>query len=129
MENTLTQRIARYAAAAIATPLPAAVMDKAKHHVLDTIAAMVSGATLEPGRIARDYVAGLGGHRWSKGGCQTVHGLSRLRARIDLRCEHPIKWVRFGQNSRVRPALLPCPMRLSSGIHLHVAFLVAMRGH
>jgi len=54
MENTLTKRIARYAAAAIAMPLPAAVMDKAKHHVLDTIAAMVSGATLEPGVIARN---------------------------------------------------------------------------
>ena len=54
MDNSLTQRIARYAVAAIATPLPAAVMDKAKHHVLDTIAAIVSGATLEPGVISRN---------------------------------------------------------------------------
>ena len=57
----LTRRIADYAVAAAATPLPEGVVEKAKHHVLDTIAAMVSGATLPPGRFARDYVRGLGG--------------------------------------------------------------------
>jgi 2-methylcitrate dehydratase PrpD len=57
----LTQRIADYAAAAAQAPLSDAVAEKAKHHVLDTIAAMVSGAALAPGILARDYVAGLGG--------------------------------------------------------------------
>jgi len=57
----LTGRIADYAVAAAAAPLPDAVIEKAKHHVLDTIAAMVSGAALPPGRLARDYVRGLGG--------------------------------------------------------------------
>ena len=57
----LTRRIADYAVAAAATPLPEGVVEKAKHHVLDTIAAMVSGAALPPGRFARDYVRGLGG--------------------------------------------------------------------
>ena len=49
----LTRRIADYAVAAAATPLPEGVVEKAKHHVLDTIAAMVSGAALPPGRLAR----------------------------------------------------------------------------
>ncbi len=57
----LTRRIADYAVAAAATPLPEGVVEKARHHVLDTIAAMVSGAALPPGRFARDYVRGLGG--------------------------------------------------------------------
>ena len=57
----LTQRIADYAVAAAGRPLPDHVVEKAKHHVLDTIAAMVSGAALPPGRLARDYVRSLGG--------------------------------------------------------------------
>jgi 2-methylcitrate dehydratase PrpD len=57
----LTQRIADYAAAAARRPLPDHVVEKTKHHVLDTIAAMVSGAALGPGIIARDYVAAMGG--------------------------------------------------------------------
>jgi 2-methylcitrate dehydratase PrpD len=57
----LTRRIAAYAAAAAATPLPDPVLLKARHHVLDTVAAMVSGAALSPGQHGRDYVASLGG--------------------------------------------------------------------
>jgi 2-methylcitrate dehydratase PrpD len=57
----LTRRIADYAIAAAGAPLPEPVVEKAKHHVLDTIAAMVCGAALAPGRLARDYVRSLGG--------------------------------------------------------------------
>src|SRR6186713_72961 len=41
--------------------LPAAVAEKTKHHVLDTIAAAVSGSRLLPGRKAISYVKGRGG--------------------------------------------------------------------
>ena len=41
--------------------LPPAVVEKTKHHVLDTIAAMVSGSRLLPGRKAISYVKTLGG--------------------------------------------------------------------
>jgi 2-methylcitrate dehydratase PrpD len=57
----LTERIAAYAADAVAIPLPDPVEEKARHHILDTIAAMVSGAALGPGQIGRDYVESLGG--------------------------------------------------------------------
>jgi 2-methylcitrate dehydratase PrpD len=43
--------------------LPAAVAEKTKHHVLDTLAAMVSGSRLLPGRKAISYVKSLGGAR------------------------------------------------------------------
>ena len=36
-------------------PVPANVALKTKHHILDTIGAMVSGTTLEPGRLAIKY--------------------------------------------------------------------------
>jgi 2-methylcitrate dehydratase PrpD len=42
-------------------PLPPAVTEKTKHHVLDTIAAMVSGSRLLPGKKVISYVKTLGG--------------------------------------------------------------------
>lgn len=45
-------RLADYMSAAAHRPLPAAVVEQAKFHVLDTIAAMISGSTLGPGQAA-----------------------------------------------------------------------------
>ena len=53
--------LARYIAAAPRKALPANVVEKTKHHVLDTLAAMISGAKLLPGRKAISYVKTLGG--------------------------------------------------------------------
>src|SRR5689334_6288657 len=44
--------LSTYMAAAKDRALPAAVAEKAKHHILDTFAAMVSGSELPPGRAA-----------------------------------------------------------------------------
>ena len=44
--------LSTYMAAAKDRALPAAVLEKAKHHILDTFAAMVSGSELPPGRAA-----------------------------------------------------------------------------
>ncbi len=41
--------------------IPALAATKAKHHILDTIASMVSGAQLEPGRMAIKYARAQGG--------------------------------------------------------------------
>src|SRR5687767_10157940 len=53
--------LSAYIAAALAKPLPATVVEKTKHHILDTIAAMVSGSRLAPGKKAVGYVKTLGG--------------------------------------------------------------------
>jgi 2-methylcitrate dehydratase PrpD len=44
--------LSTYMAAAKDRPLPPDVLEKAKHHILDTVAAMVSGSELPPGRAA-----------------------------------------------------------------------------
>src|SRR6266404_8956984 len=54
-------RLSGYIAKALRRPLPPAVVEKTKHHILDTIAAMVSGARLAPGKKAIGYVKTLGG--------------------------------------------------------------------
>ena len=50
-------------AAAQSASLPAEVIVKAKHHVLDTLAAMVSGSRLKPGRLAIEYARAQEGRR------------------------------------------------------------------
>jgi len=52
-------RLSAYMSEARSRALPAEVVEKAKHHILDTIAAMISGTGLPPGRaaiaFAREY--------------------------------------------------------------------------
>jgi 2-methylcitrate dehydratase PrpD len=55
------QRLSSYIAQALRRPLPAAVLEKTRHHVLDTVAAMLSGSRLAPGRKAISLVRTLGG--------------------------------------------------------------------
>jgi 2-methylcitrate dehydratase PrpD len=57
------QRLSAYIAGALRRPLPAAVSEKSKHHLLDTIAAMVSGSQLPPGKKAISFARALGGAR------------------------------------------------------------------
>lgn len=41
--------------------LPDEVIEKAKHHILDTLAAMISGSQLPPGRVALKFAGAYGG--------------------------------------------------------------------
>ena len=60
-DNGVTPRLVRYMSTALDAELPAEVLTKAKHHILDTLAAMVSGSVLKPGVLARQYVEQQGG--------------------------------------------------------------------
>jgi 2-methylcitrate dehydratase PrpD len=53
--------LSAYIAEALGRELPAEVAEKGKHHLLDTLAAMVSGSRLSPGRMAIAYVQAQGG--------------------------------------------------------------------
>ncbi len=59
--SPVMQQLANYVAKAATKPLPKAVVEKTKHHVLDTMAAMVSGSRLLPGTKAISYAKTLGG--------------------------------------------------------------------
>ena len=58
---SLIESLAAYIASALERPLPAEVAEKTKHHVLDTIAAMVTGSKLKPGELATRFAASSGG--------------------------------------------------------------------
>ena len=59
--SPLMKTLATYMAGAAEKPLPKHVAEKTKHHLLDTIAAMVSGSRLLPGTKAIAYAKTLGG--------------------------------------------------------------------
>jgi 2-methylcitrate dehydratase PrpD len=61
--SPITRELSEYVAAALARPVPEAVAEKAKLHLLDTLAAMVSGSRLPPGRCAIGYVRAQSGAR------------------------------------------------------------------
>jgi 2-methylcitrate dehydratase PrpD len=55
------EQLVQYMQHARTLDLPPEVARKGKHHILDTIAAMVSGSELEPGKLAIGYIRGAGG--------------------------------------------------------------------
>jgi 2-methylcitrate dehydratase PrpD len=59
--SPVMHELASYISRAGKRPLPKPIAEKTKHHVLDTIAAMVSGSRLLPGEQAISYVKTLGG--------------------------------------------------------------------
>ena len=61
MAQTLSSRISHYVADAQSRDLPPLAVERAKHHLLDTLAAIVSGSRLEPGRQALTYIRSQGG--------------------------------------------------------------------
>ena len=63
--SPVMNQLSAYIAQALKKPLPAPVLEKTKQHLLDTMAAMVSGSRLLPGRKAISYVKSLGGTRES----------------------------------------------------------------
>ena len=58
-----TRRLSDYIAGAPLQPLAPPVTAKARQHILDTLAAIISGTQLPPGRLAIAYAAKFGGAR------------------------------------------------------------------
>jgi 2-methylcitrate dehydratase PrpD len=61
--SPVMRRLSAYIATASSRPLPSQVLERTKHHLLDTIAAMVSGSRLLPGRKAISFIKTLGGSK------------------------------------------------------------------
>ena len=57
----MTRALSEYIAEAAARELPNAVVGKTGHHILDTLAAIISGSRLRAGELAIAYVKRLGG--------------------------------------------------------------------
>lgn len=60
MTDNSTTLLSRYIAGSPSSELPPEVIHKTKLHVLDTVAAIISGSQLKPGKFAATFVQGLG---------------------------------------------------------------------
>src|SRR5882672_4480435 len=56
-------RLSTYMSEARNRALPDEIIEKAKHHILDTFAAMISGSELPPGRAALNFARSYGGEK------------------------------------------------------------------
>jgi 2-methylcitrate dehydratase PrpD len=59
--SPMMSALSAYMVRVLASDIPAEVAEKGKRHLLDTLAAMVSGAKLRPGELVISYVRGQGG--------------------------------------------------------------------
>jgi 2-methylcitrate dehydratase PrpD len=60
--SPVMDKLSRYMSEAAEHALPDEVVEKAKHHILDTLAAMISGSEIRPGRAAIEFVRAYGGN-------------------------------------------------------------------
>ena len=63
--GSVIEELSAYMSDARNRALPAEVLEKAKHHILDTFAAMISGSELPPGKAAIQFARAYGGPRVS----------------------------------------------------------------
>jgi 2-methylcitrate dehydratase PrpD len=61
--SPVMEKLSSYMAEARNRALPDNVVQETEHHILDTIAAMVSGSDLPPGRMAIDFARSYGGEK------------------------------------------------------------------
>src|SRR5881394_2021521 len=59
--SPVMDKLSRYMSEACERALPDDVLEKAKHHIVDTLAAMISGSEIRPGHAAIEFVRAYGG--------------------------------------------------------------------
>ena len=73
--SPVMEKLSAYMAEARNRALPDNVVQETEHHILDTIAAMVSGSELPPGRMAIQFAQDL----WRREDCHRSRLADRLR--------------------------------------------------
>jgi 2-methylcitrate dehydratase PrpD len=107
--------LSSYMSAARTRALPEEVTEQAKCHLLDTIAAMISGSELPPGQAAQRYIREHGGN-----GATTVVGVALTAAPIDAALAngvmaHSDETDDSHNESRSHPGCAVVPAALAAG--------------
>ena len=109
----ITGRLARYMAAARDRPLPDAVARGCKHRVLDTFAAMISGARMRPGIMATDYVRRLGGVAQATVVAANLRTNAAEAALANAMCAHADETDDFEPETKAHPGCSAVPAALA----------------
>jgi 2-methylcitrate dehydratase PrpD len=126
-EPDLTGRLARYMADARTRALPERVVIAAKQRILDTLAAIVSGARLEPGRVAIDYVRGLGGTAEACVATTSIVTTAVNAAFANAMCAHADETDDFHPFTKAHPgcSLVPAALAMAERERVSGAALIA----
>ena len=91
------RQLSAHIGGALRKPLPAPVLEKTKHHVLDTLAAMVSGSRLLPGRKAiEDRGGGPAPRKREQSMISLRYSIADAKGnRLGQRSRHPLAIFKF----------------------------------
>jgi 2-methylcitrate dehydratase PrpD len=109
----ITGRLARYMAAALARPLPDAVASACKHRILDTFAAMISGARMRPGLLATQYVRQLRGTAQASVVASDLRVTAAEAAMANAMCAHADETDDFEPVTKAHPGCSAVPAALA----------------
>jgi 2-methylcitrate dehydratase PrpD len=112
--------LSRYMSTAGSRPLPDEVAEHAKHHLLDSLAAMISGSELPPGQAAQHYIRAHGGK-----GAVTIAGTTLMATPGDAALAngvmaHADETDDSHNASRSHPGCAVVPAALAAGEELGV---------
>lgn len=111
----LTGRLARYMTAARGLELPEAVTLAAKHRILDTFSAIVSGAKLKPGEVAVDYVRAQGGSPEASVATTNIMTTAVNAALANAMFGHADETDDFHPHTKAHPGCAVVPAALAMG--------------
>lgn len=111
----ITGQVARHMVAMRDMKLPPEVMEAAKHRILDTFAAMISGARMKPGIAAVDYVRGLGGTAQAGVVASSLRTSTVNAALANAMCAHADETDDFEPVTKAHPGSSTVPAALAVG--------------
>jgi 2-methylcitrate dehydratase PrpD len=112
-DTDITGRLARYMATALTRPLPAAAVSACKHRILDTFAAMISGARMRPGLLAIEYVRHLGGIAEASVAAAGLRVSAPEAALANAMCAHADETDDFEPVTKAHPGCSAVPAALA----------------
>ena len=112
-KSDITGQLARYMVSARDRSLPDAVVRACKHRILDTFAAMISGARMKPGLAATDYVRRLGGDAQATVVASNLRTSAAQAALANAMCAHADETDDFEPVTKAHPGCSAVPAALA----------------
>ena len=109
----VTGRLARYMVASRDLALPDEVVNACKHRILDTLAAMVSGARMKPGLMATEYVRRMGGTAQASVVASRLRSTAANAALANAMCAHADETDDFEPVTKAHPGCSSVPAALA----------------
>ena len=109
----VTTALAQYITGAADRPLPHDVLEKTKQHFFDTMVAMLSGATLKPGRLAVEYARTRGGQGQATLAGTTERTNPELASLANGMCAHADETDDVNDLGRIHPGAAVVPAALA----------------